>query len=170
MSTWNEFQSKTRGVFSNRGRAAQAYKATHGKSKLDFPDPKSYLDPSHVEQHLAMFDGGVSKITWGVNRPEIGPPAGHFVMPRTVADDLITKSGGNIPKLEKLLGLTPGELGDSPVRIDISNPQGLRMPTGREPGANEFWLPGGKTSGGIPEAVINQTPVGDASITNILKK
>jgi len=41
-----------------------------------------------------------------------------------------------------MLGLSKGDLGDVPVRIDISNPTGLRMPSGNEAGANNFWLLG----------------------------
>ena len=41
------------------------------------------------------------------------------------------------------------------MRIDIENIDGLnlRIPSGNELGANEYWIPGGKTDGGIPEAV-----------------
>lgn len=59
-------------------------------------------------------------------------------MPKSVADDLIRRSRGHIPTLESLLGLEQGALGDAPVRIDIPNPTGLRMPSGNELGANEF--------------------------------
>ena len=48
-----------------------------------------------------------------------------------------------------------GYLGTSPVRVDIPNPTGLRMPSGNVPGANGLWIPGGYTSGGIMEAIIN---------------
>ena len=44
------------------------------------------------------------------------------------------------------------------------------MPSGNEGGANDFWVPGGKTSGGVPEAVIDQPPAGDAVITPIIIK
>ena len=30
----------------------------------------------------------------------------------------------------------------------------IKMPTGNERGANEMWIPGGKTSGGTTEAVL----------------
>lgn len=63
-------------------------------------------------------------------------------MPKAVADDLIKRSGGSVPKLEKILGLNSGDLGDSPLRVDINNPTGLRMPAGNGKEANEFWLPG----------------------------
>ncbi|SAD49646.1 RhsB [Enterobacter hormaechei] len=166
-NSWNAFQSKTRGAFATRGHAARAYRATHGISKPDFPNPATYLDAGKISRHLELFKGGVTKFVWGIN-PEfshLGPPGGHFVMPRTVADDLIRRSGGNIPKLDRLLGLNAGDLGDAPLRVDINNPTGLRMPTGNERGANEFWLPGGYTSGDIPEAAIDPTPLNQLKIT-----
>lgn len=69
---------------------------------------------------------------------------------------MIKQANGDIQVLEQLLGFDLGDLGNAPVRIDISKPHGLRMPTGNERGANPYWIPGGYTSGGIPEAVIDQ--------------
>ena len=66
-------------------------------------------------------------------------------MPKLVADNLISRTGGNIQKLEQFLSLEPGTLGSFPVRIDIPNPSGLRMPSGNELGANSQWRPGGFT-------------------------
>ncbi|HEY5535044.1 MAG TPA: hypothetical protein VIL99_08950, partial [Ignavibacteria bacterium] len=60
----------------------------------------------------------------------------------SIADDLITQAGGNVSKLEQLLGLSQGSLGTNPVRIDIVNPTGLRLPSGNELGANAQWIPG----------------------------
>jgi len=34
------------------------------------------------------------------------------------------------------------------------------MPSGNEAGANEFWIPGGKTSGRILEATVDQIQLG----------
>ena len=76
-------------------------------------------------------------------------------MPKSIADDLISRAGGSIAELERLLGLDPGNLGTTPVRIDIAKPTGLRMPSGNEKGANLNWIPGGYTSGGIPEIIID---------------
>lgn len=111
----------------------------------------------------------MSKIAWGVNPEysEIGPPGRHFVMPKSVADDVIGRSGGDVRTIEKLLGLSKGDLGDAPVRIEIPNPTGLRMPSDNEAGANKFWLPGGYTSGRIPEAAIDPTPLNQAIINKI---
>ena len=56
---------------------------------------------------------------------------------------ITTKADGNVARLEKSLGLSQSCLGNNPVRVDISEPIGLRMPSGNEPGANTqrvFWL------------------------------
>lgn len=68
---------------------------------------------------------------------------------------MISNAGGSVSKLEQSLSLDPGTLGDNPIRVDIPNPKGLRMPDGNELGANSQWVPGGYTAGGIPEATID---------------
>ena len=69
-----------------------------------------------------MSEDGVPKITWGVNRAEIGPSDGHFVTPDFVANEMIAKSGCNIAKLENLLDIEKGELGSNPVRPNMPGP------------------------------------------------
>lgn len=81
-------------------------------------------------------------------------------MPKSLADSLVSKAGGNVAELERLLSLEPGTLGANPVRIDVPSPNGLRMPNGNELGANKQWIPGGHTGGGIPEATINPVQPG----------
>ena len=131
------------------------------------PDPATYLSPGYISNQLAKFQGGVTKIK--ANRPTgtEGPPGGTFVMPKSEADRIIAQAGGDVRKLEQLLGLNPGSLGNAPVRVDIANPTGLRMPSGNEPGANSLWKPGGFTSGRIPEAVIDRVPVGNYTTSRI---
>ena len=125
------------------------------------PDPSTYLPDSYINSHLDEFEGGVTKIMSNAPTGTVGPPSGTFVMPKAVADELIEEAGGDVRKLENLLGLDPGALGDSPVRVDIDNPSGLRLPSGNESGANSNWIPGGFTSGGLPEAVIDRVQPGD---------
>ena len=96
-----------------------------------------------------------------------GPFSGTFVMPSSIADDLITQAGGNVSKLEQLLGLSQGSLGTNPVRIDIVNPTGLRLPSGNEWGANAQWIPGGHTSGGLMEAIIDSPKIGQYTTATI---
>ena len=55
------------------------------------------------------------------------------------------------------------------VRIDIEDTIGLdvRIPSGNETGANDLWIPGGYTSGGVPEAVTNTIPLNNTQITKL---
>ena len=41
------------------------------------------------------------------------------------------------------------------VFIEKKNFKELNLPSGNEGGANSFWLLGGYTSGGVPEATMN---------------
>ena len=36
-------------------------------------------------------------------------------------------------------------------------------------GANDYWKPGGYTSGGIPEVVVNQFALGEYSVERVFK-
>lgn len=80
------------------------------------------------------------------------------------ADDIIKRANGDIRVLKQLPGFDPGDLDDTPVRIDVLKPHRLRMPTGNGRGANPYRIPGGYTSGGIPEAVIDQVQSGDYTV------
>ncbi|MEM5435512.1 RHS repeat-associated core domain-containing protein [Paraburkholderia diazotrophica] len=121
-----------------------------------------------IDAHLAQFRDGASYITptkaldtYG--RDPIGRPDGQFVMPSSYLDDLMLSTRGDVAKLEDALGIPSGSWQGNPLsRIDIQDPSsvGLRMATGSESGANSLWLPGGYTSGGVPEAVVNQIPAG----------
>ena len=57
--------------------------------------------------------------------------------------------------VETKLGLPQGYFNNAQVAV-IDNPS-VRMPTGNEAGANNQWIPGGYTSGGIPEATLTGT-------------
>ena len=77
------------------------------------PDPSTYLPDSYINSHLDEFEGGVTKIMSNAPTGTVGPPSGTFVMPKAVADELIEEAGGDVRKLENLLGLDPGALGDN---------------------------------------------------------
>jgi hypothetical protein len=76
--------------------------------------PKDYID-----QHLAQFEGGSTKIMARPPTGTVGPPGGTFVMPSSLVDEMVAKSGGDVAELEKMLSLEPGTLGESPVRVDF---------------------------------------------------
>ncbi|WP_404401310.1 hypothetical protein [Pelagibacterium halotolerans] len=131
------------------------------------PDPASYMTQAQIDEHLALFEDGVTKIKGSAPTGTEGPPGGTFVMPKAEADRIIRESGGDVHRLEDLLGLEHGTLGAGPVRVDIANPSGLRVPSGNELGANSQWIPGGRTSGGIPEAAISPVPPGQYQVVPI---
>jgi hypothetical protein len=131
------------------------------------PDPSTYMSKEYIDNHLAKFHNGVTKISANVPSGIVGPPGGTFVMPKSIADSLIKDADGDVAKLEKLLSLEPGTLGSNPVRIDIASPEGLRMTSGNELGANKQWIPGGYTGGGIPEATIDPALPGTYDVTYI---
>jgi len=69
------------------------------------------------------------------------------------------KSNLSIDYLEDALGYNPGALQNKTIYIyDVPSPS-LKMPSGNEGGANNLWLPGGKTSGGRSEAVLNNQSI-----------
>ena len=85
----------------------------------------------------------------------------HGSSQKSLADNAIANAAGDVRELERMLGLDAGYLGSAPVRVDIPNPAGYRIPTGNEFGANSNWRPGGLTwPGGLPEAVINPVSPG----------
>jgi YD repeat-containing protein len=134
------------------------------------PDAATYMTKAELAAHRALFDKGVVKITAGApNRAGpagkvLGGPGGTFVLPKDVAEKILKDANGDISKVEKALNLKPGELGKSPVLIDIPHPTGLKMPSGRELGVNSQWVPGGFTANGIPEAVINRVLPGSYTV------
>lgn len=136
------------------------------------PEPDTYLSADYITEHLAKFDEGVVRIQPNLDYPDIGMPGeATFVMPRSIADQVIVESNGNPRIIESMLGLAKDSLGDTPVRIDISSHSGLKIPKGNELGAryNDSWVPGGYTTGNIPEAVIDSVPAGSYTASNIIK-
>ncbi|GLQ89401.1 DUF6861 domain-containing protein [Dyella flagellata] len=128
--------------------------------KGERPDPSTYLTQSYRDAHAALFEDGAVRIQPAAPTGTIGRTE-TWVFPKSLADDAIAKSGGDVRALENMLGLDEGYLGDAPVRVDIPNPAGYRIPTGNEFAANGFWRPGGATwPGGLPEAVIDPVPAG----------
>ena len=143
------------------------------------PSPTKYFDSSYIEAHKQQFSNGAIKIQKftptenGFNNGAIGNPNDHvvFVMPKDVGETIIEVSKGNPRILEDILGLHPGDLGDSPVAIDIppESIHNLKIPSGNEDSAFEgFWRPGGRTyPGNMPEAVIDEVPWGGYTIRTL---
>lgn len=133
-----------------------------GMPKGSRPDPSEYLTPQYISRHLAQFDKGASRLMPKANLDKygIGQRDGtSFIMPRHEVDQLLARTKGNNRALEEALGLPENFLdsGGELVRIDLPAPRdmNLRIPSGNEAGANEFWIPGGKLPKGTSEAVID---------------
>lgn len=74
---------------------------------------------------------------------------------------MFLETGGDLREIEKRMGFAQGELGDDAVfavikREDVGT---FKMASGNEAGVNSNWIPGGKTSGGMPEATLDLTTV-----------
>ena len=128
------------------------------KPKGSRPEPNTYLESGYIATHLSKFDEGALRFTSRKAFEKYGTlgPDGGFILPKSELDRLLKETGGDLREIERKLGLGEGYLvGDDTmiVLIEKSDLSNLRMPSGNEGGANEFWIPGGKTSGGVSEGV-----------------
>jgi len=128
--------------------------------KLSRPNPNVYLKQSYINAHLAKFNDGAIRFCSRNSFNNYGTlgPDGGFVLSKQDFDEIILESNGNLRIIEERLGLDPNYLdGEDVMIVYIENPSSheLRMPSGNEGGANDHWLPGGITSGGVDEAVMN---------------
>lgn len=125
------------------------------------PDPATYMPTDVIDAQLSQFDDGASRFMLQGKFAKYGPAqvdGTSFVMTRQQADLLLQSTGGDVRAMEDALGLPSGSLdSDQLVRVDIPAPRdlGLRIPSGNEAGANDFWIPGGKLPNGNLEAVID---------------
>lgn len=127
------------------------------------PAPETYLSGEYIENHLQSFkDSGAVKIMPNEPSGTIGGKGGTFVMSGDELDEIIQYANGDVSKIEGVLGLDLGYLGKNPVIVMMDDSSNVRMPSGNELGAwPEYWEPGGYTSGGIKEAVIDPVPEGE---------
>jgi hypothetical protein len=140
------------------------------------PPPCKYLSPWYMAEHLMLFkEGGAflipSKFLNTYGRDLFGRADGRYIMPKYQMDNLLKKAKGDLSIVEKELGIPAGFFGHQKIsRIDIPYPQKLniRMPTGKESGTNDEWLPGGLLSNCLyNEAVIDPIPRGQYEETPI---
>lgn len=136
----------------------------YGKGK--FPLPEVYLAEKYIKEHLKQFEQGVSflcpKDVIDRYKNYLGRSDGVFVLPIHKMDELIDETGGDLSRIETELNIPPGNWSNRKMcRVDVLDIQGLnlRMPSGNEIGANEYFTPGGFTLNGRAEAVIDPLPV-----------
>lgn len=137
--------------------------------KSEKPLPSQYLSEDYINNHLQSFkNSGAVKIMPNEPTGKIGGRGGTFVMSGDELEAIIKYSDGDVRKIESILGLDKGYLGDNPVIVKFDDASGLRLPQGNELGAYpEYWEPGGYTSGGIKEAVIDPASEGTYSYEHI---
>lgn len=159
--------NRTRGVFPSDHSAShplsqrqinQILSLPHGQR----PDPSTYMSQEAINRHLALFDEGAVRFTSRADIENYGTAGSSeaFVMPKSEFDRVVSEAGGNFRIVEQRLGLDSGYLSNNDtiaVHISRQDLPDLRPPSGNERGANSLWLPGGFTSGGVPEAVVNLT-------------
>ena len=63
------------------------------------PDPTTYLSKEYIDNHLSYFQDGVTKIKSKAPTDTEGVGLGTFVMPKSVADEVIAQAGGDVSKL-----------------------------------------------------------------------
>lgn len=142
------------------------------------PDPSKYLSKEYIDAHLAQFEDGASiimtkrqyiKYVKGSSNIGILEDGTQFVMPKNLCDDIAAQANGSVNFFEKSLGFDEGHFADGGglIRIDVGNLDNvnLRMPLGNEIGANNHWIPGGYTDGGVPEAVTYLIPNDLSNVT-----
>ncbi len=129
---------------------------------------EEYLDASYILQHKNSFNNKASYLMtkdqynlFVKDKSIIGRPDGQFVSTTERIDDVLKKADKALYNAKEL-GIPPGEWSGQGgiVRVDVSdlNDYNPRIPYGSESGANELWNPGGYTSGGVKELVIDEIP------------
>jgi len=119
------------------------------------------------ENKAVIYQSKYAYDNFSVKNGEIGRKEGAFVLPESVANEIEAKLnsiGGIDNQNEKFLESLAGELGlpqdafkDGVARLDVPiNMSNLHMVNGTEQGANAYWIPGGKTLGGIYEGKVDQ--------------
>ncbi|MFK5998166.1 MAG: hypothetical protein QM492_08650 [Rhodobacterales bacterium] len=131
-----------------------------GIPKGSRPPPSSYLSKAQIDAHLARFDEGAVRFTSRTDVDKYGTAGNSeaFVMPKSEFDRIVSEAGGDLRVVEQRLGLDDGYLSSGDimaVRISRQDMPDLRIPSGNESGARNQWVPGGFTSGRVPEAVVD---------------
>ena len=157
--------------FDNEGLTQDKINQIVSSPKSQKPKPETYLSNKYIEEHKQSFkDSGVVKIMPTEPTGTIGGKGGTFVMSGEQLDNIIKSCKGDISKIEDALGFDRGYLGKNPVIVEIHKVSGLRLPRGNELGAlPDYWLPGGYTTGGIKEAVVDPAPIGTYTFRHLFR-
>ena len=120
------------------------------------PDPSEYLTDDYITKHKELFNDGATRFYKTDSLGEYGPGNGGqtFVFP-TSEYDRIRREATTPQELGEMLGLGEDFFVDSDgnavdiTRADFTLDELVNgdygVPTGREGGANQYWIPGGHT-------------------------
>ena len=172
---WNEYLNEFPKIEIDKNKVDEILRISPNPDDGVFrPNPRRYLPKEYRQAHKELFDDGVAafvKDDFFIQKfGNFGREDGAFVFPKDVAKAMIKEADGNPRKLEALLGLDEGSLGDSPKMVLPQEVHNYRIPDGNEGGsrANPQWRPGGKTyPGGVPEAVIDPVPKDKLTLVDI---
>ena len=172
---WNEYLNEFPKIEVDKNQVDEILRISPNPDDGVFrPNPRKYLPKEYRQAHKELFDNGVAafvKDDFFIQKfGNFGREDGAFVFPKDVAKAMIKEADGNPRKLEALLGLDEGSLGDSPKLVLPQEVHNYRIPDGNEGGsrANPQWRPGGKTyPGGVPEAVIDPVPKDKVTLVDI---
>ena len=172
---WNEYLNEFPKIEIDKNKVDEILRISPNPDDGVFrPNPRKYLPKEYRQAHKELFDDGVAafvKDDFFIQKfGNFGREDGAFVFPKDVAKAMIKEADGNPRKLEALLGLDEGSLGDSPKMVLPQEVHNYRIPDGNEGGsrANPQWRPGGKTyPGGVPEAVIDPVPKDKLTLVDI---
>ena len=172
---WNEYLNEFPKIEIDKNKVDEILRISPNPDDGVFrPNPRKYLPKEYRQAHKELFDNGVAafvKDDFFIQKfGNFGREDGAFVFPKDVAKAMIKEADGNPRKLEALLGLDEGSLGDSPKLVLPQEVHNYRIPDGNEGGsrANPQWRPGGKTyPGGVPEAVIDPVPKDKLTLVDI---
>lgn len=115
------------------------------KTKGSRPDPSEYLPSSYIDNHLAKFNNGSSRIVskadyndFGAGKPDMGRT--EFITTKSELDEILTLP---IAEQAERLGIPVEQIQDGLVRVDFKPSSKIEMPSGNEWGEREKWIPGG---------------------------
>lgn len=135
--------------------------------------PNAYLDESYISGQFEEFSGKASYLLPGeffdlyvnpdiTDKENLGYSGALYVSSPAEIDRILQEANGDISKVEIALGIQPGKWQglDGIWRVDIIKPEskGMRFSVGNEKSANPYWTPGGVTSGGTKEMVLDEVP------------
>lgn len=162
MSFEDEKQYSSWSVLREEGLSYEQVEKIKVTPKGQKTSPETYLSDGYINNHLKSFkESGAVKIMPKEPSGTIGGKGGTFVMSGDELNEIIQHANGDVSKIESALGLDPEYLGSNPVIVSFEDTSSIRIPSGNELGAwPEYWEPGGYTSGGIKEAVVNPASEG----------